>query len=55
QEFLTLALLDPERYLVVDGRQSIEEIHSAITSRVSELRDLSKIEKEPRRFRKKSK
>jgi len=55
QEFLSLALLDPERYLVVDGRQSIEEIHSAITSRVSELRDLSKIEKEPRRFRKKSK
>ncbi len=55
QEFLTLALLDPERYLVVDGRQSIEEIHAAITSRVSELRDLSKIEKEPRRFRKKSK
>ena len=55
QEFLTLALLDPERYLVVDGRQSIEEIHTAITSRVSELRDLSKIEKEPRRFRKKSK
>ena len=48
QEFLTLALLDPERYLVVDGRQSIEEIHSAITSRVSELRDLNKIEKKPK-------
>ena len=45
QEFLSLALLDPERYLVVDGRQSIEEIHAAITSRVSELRDLNKIEK----------
>jgi dTMP kinase len=55
QEFLSLALLDPERYIVIDGRLSIEEIHSTITSRVSELRDLSKIEKKPRRFRKKSK
>ena len=48
QEFLSLALLDPERYVVVDGRQSIEDIHAAITSRVSELRDLNKIEKKPK-------
>jgi dTMP kinase len=48
QEFLSLALLDPERYLVVDGRQSIEDISAAINSRVSELRDLNKIEKKPK-------
>ena len=48
QEFLSLALMDPERYVVVDGRQSIEDIHAAITSRVSELRDLNKIEKKPK-------
>jgi len=48
QEFLSLSLLDPERYIVIDGRQSIEDIHAAITSRVIELRDLSKIEKKPK-------
>ena len=48
QEFLSLALLDPERYLVVDGRHSIELIHSTIVSRVAELRDLNKIEKKPK-------
>ena len=47
-EFLSLALLDPERYLVVDGRQSIEDISAVINSRVSELRDLNKIEKKPK-------
>ena len=40
QEFLSLALLDPERYLVVDGRESIEDINKTIVTRVSELRDL---------------
>ena len=30
QEYLQLTLLDPERYLVVDGRQTIEEIHQEI-------------------------
>jgi dTMP kinase len=40
--------MDPERYLVVDGRESIEDISAAITSRVSELRDLNKIEKKPK-------
>ena len=48
QEFLSIALLDPERYVVVDGRQSIQEISAVITSRVSELRDLNKIEKKPK-------
>jgi dTMP kinase len=37
QEFLQLTLLDPERYLVVDGRQSIEEIHNEIIARVGEI------------------
>jgi dTMP kinase len=47
QEFLSLALLDPERYLVVDGRQSVEQIHREIVARVSDLRDLNRIEKQP--------
>lgn len=37
QEYLQLTLLDPERYLVVDGRQSIEEIHQKIIARVGEI------------------
>jgi dTMP kinase len=37
QEYLQLTLLDPERYLVVDGRQSIEEIHHEIIARVGEI------------------
>jgi dTMP kinase len=37
QEYLQLTLLDPERYLVVDGRQTIEEIHSEIITRVGEI------------------
>ncbi len=45
QEYLQLALLDPERYLVVDARMSIEDIHHAIATRVSELPALSKIPK----------
>jgi dTMP kinase len=49
QEFLQIALLDPERYLVIDGRQSVEDLHKAIRDRVSELRDLSKIEKKPKK------
>jgi dTMP kinase len=48
QEFLSIALLDPERYLVIDGRQSVEDLHKAIVDRVMELRDLSKIEKKPK-------
>jgi len=52
QEFLQLALMDPERYLVVDATQSVEQIHSAITTRVGELPALSraaKIEKPKKR------
>jgi dTMP kinase len=37
QEYLNLAQIDPERYLVVDARQSIEQIHSTIIERVSTL------------------
>ena len=37
QEYLQLTLLDPERYLVIDGRQTIEEIHYEIITRVGEI------------------
>jgi dTMP kinase len=37
QEYLQLSLLDPERYLVVDGRQTVEEIHLDIIKRVGEI------------------
>ena len=37
QEFLNLANLDPDRYLVIDGRQSKEVIHAVIRERVSAL------------------
>jgi len=37
QEFLQLAALDPERYVIIDGNQSIEDTHAAIISRVSEI------------------
>jgi dTMP kinase len=37
QEFLQIAMMDPERYFVVDGTQSVEEIHTQIISRVAEL------------------
>jgi dTMP kinase len=36
-EFLQIATLDPERYLIVDGTQSIEDIHAEIISRVGEI------------------
>lgn len=45
QEYLQLALLDPERYLVVDARMKVEDIHRAIMTRVLELPALSKIPK----------
>jgi dTMP kinase len=37
QEYLNMAQIDPERYLVVDARQSIEQIHATIIERVSTL------------------
>jgi dTMP kinase len=36
-EFLQIASMDPERYLIVDGTQSIGEIHEEIISRVGEI------------------
>ncbi|ASY25858.1 dTMP kinase [Candidatus Planktophila versatilis] len=37
QEFLQIAMMDPERYFVVDGTQSVDEIHKQIIERVAEL------------------
>jgi dTMP kinase len=36
-EFLQIAAMDPERYLIVDGLQDIDDIHEQIISRVGEL------------------
>jgi dTMP kinase len=61
QEYLQLALVDPERYLVVDGRMSVADIHSAVLTRVSELPALSKVPKKektsriPQRLQRKTK
>ena len=51
QEYLQLALLDPERYLVVDAHMSVEDIHHAIATRVSELPALSKVPKKEKVLR----
>jgi dTMP kinase len=40
QEYLQIAMMDPERYFVVDGTQPVKEIHRQITERVSELQAL---------------
>ena len=45
QEFLHLAKSDPERYLIIDARLSIEEISSLIKERVSSLPRLKKNQK----------
>jgi dTMP kinase len=37
QEYLQIAMMDPERYFVVDGTQSVTQIHSQIIRRVAEL------------------
>jgi dTMP kinase len=37
QEFLQLAAVDPERYLVIDARKPVIEIHQEITSRIIEI------------------
>jgi dTMP kinase len=54
QEFLQIAMMDPERYFVVDGTQSVEEIHTQIIARVAELPALKRNAEEPKkkRFRK---
>ena len=48
QEFLQIARLDPERYLVVDGTQSIDAIHNEIINRVATLPAISHIVKTPK-------
>jgi dTMP kinase len=54
QEYLQIAMIDPERYFVVDGTQSVEEINNQITARVAELPALKRnVTQEPKRkFRK---
>jgi dTMP kinase len=54
QEYLQIAMMDPERYFVVDGTQSVEEINSQITARVSELPALKRNanQETKRKFRK---
>jgi dTMP kinase len=42
QEYLQIAMMDPERYFVVDGTQPLNEIHTQITERVSELQALKR-------------
>jgi dTMP kinase len=54
QEYLQIAMMDPERYFVVDGTQPVNEIHRQITERVSEIQALKR-NSEPekkKRFRK---
>jgi dTMP kinase len=57
-EFLQIASMDPERYLIVDGTQSIDEIHEEIISRVGEIpalkRNSEKAKKTKRRASRKS-
>ena len=42
QEYLQIAMMDPERYFVVDGTQPVDEIHTQIIARVSELAALKR-------------
>jgi dTMP kinase len=42
QEFLQLAALDPERYVIIDGNQSIEDTHATIIARVSQIPTLKR-------------
>jgi dTMP kinase len=42
QEYLQIAMMDPERYFVVDGTQPVNEIHRQITERVSEIQALKR-------------
>jgi dTMP kinase len=48
QEFLQIARLDPERYLVIDGRQTVDAIHSEITKRIATLPAISHEIKKPK-------
>jgi dTMP kinase len=42
QEYLQIAMMDPERYFVVDGTQSVDDIHTQIIARVAELPPLKR-------------
>jgi dTMP kinase len=54
QEYLQIAMMDPERYFVVDGTQSVEEIITQIIARVAELPALKRnaTQETKRKFRK---
>jgi dTMP kinase len=54
QEYLQIAMMDSERYFVVDGTQSVEEINNQITARVAELPALKRnaTQETKRKFRK---
>ena len=54
QEYLQIVMMDPERYFVVDGTQSVEEISTQITARVAELPALKRnaTQETKRKFRK---
>jgi dTMP kinase len=54
QEFLQIAMMDPERYFVVDGTQMVEEINTQIIARVAELPALKRnaTQETKRKFRK---
>jgi dTMP kinase len=54
QEFLQIARIDPERYLVVDGTQSIDQIHHEIISRIALMPAISHEVKKPKKSLKKS-
>jgi dTMP kinase len=51
QEYLQLALIDPERYLIVDARMGVEMIHHAILTRVSELPALTTVPKKEKKVK----
>jgi dTMP kinase len=54
-EYLQIASLDPERYLIVDGTQSIDDVHEEIISRVGEIPALKRnSEKQPKTKRRAS-
>ena len=46
-EFLELAALDPERYFIVDGTKSVEEIHELIIRKVAEIPQLKRNAESP--------
>jgi dTMP kinase len=53
-EYLQIASLDPERYLIVDGTQSIEDIHEEIISRVGEIPALKRNSEKQRKTKRRA-